>query len=232
MIIWGGLRAGSNPGGLYDPATDTWTSVSLTGAPVQRAFHSCVWTGSEMIVWAGAVINSSAFIGEPGGGRYDPVSNSWSPLSSAGAPSERGRHTTVWTGSEMIVFGGKASQGGISLGTVNDGARYSPATDSWLPLPLPDAPSPRVDSSVVWTGTEMIVWGGQGTTNAAAGDGGRYFPAQNAWVPAAGGPISYSHSAVWTGSRMLLFGGSDGPNLFNRLWSYLPTPPLVLYQKP
>ncbi|HEY2119535.1 MAG TPA: hypothetical protein VGH37_10160 [Candidatus Acidoferrum sp.] len=29
---------------------DMWTATSTTGAPVGRAFHTAVWTGSEMIV--------------------------------------------------------------------------------------------------------------------------------------------------------------------------------------
>ena len=37
------------------------------------------------------------------------------------------------------------------------------------------APSPRHAHSAVWTGTEMIVWGGYDGTDALA-DGGRYVP--------------------------------------------------------
>ena len=57
-----------NTGGQYDPATDTWTATSTTNAPDPRFYHTAVWTGSEMIVWGGFlvdVLNS--------GGRYDPA---------------------------------------------------------------------------------------------------------------------------------------------------------------
>jgi N-acetylneuraminic acid mutarotase len=38
----------------------------------------------------------------------------------------------VWTGTEMIVFGGiKFTDGLLSFG---DGARYDPATDFWTPF--------------------------------------------------------------------------------------------------
>ena len=43
------------------------------------------------------------------GGRYDPISNSWTPTSTVNAPAARDRHTAVWTGSRMIVWGGDAS---------------------------------------------------------------------------------------------------------------------------
>src|SRR5262245_65054967 len=54
MIIWGG--AGGvvlNAGGRYDPSTDSWTATSTTNVPVARELQTAVWTGSQMIVWAG-----------------------------------------------------------------------------------------------------------------------------------------------------------------------------------
>jgi hypothetical protein len=54
MIVWGGMGGGlQNTGGRYDPAMDSWTATSPTGAPSQRFNHTAVWTGSEMIVWGG-----------------------------------------------------------------------------------------------------------------------------------------------------------------------------------
>ncbi len=37
----------------------------------------------------------------------------------------------VWTGTEMIVWGGNDW---LFLGDLGDGARYNPATDSWTPI--------------------------------------------------------------------------------------------------
>lgn len=36
---------------------DIWAPTSITGAPVARAYHTAVWTGSKMIIWGG---NSSS----------------------------------------------------------------------------------------------------------------------------------------------------------------------------
>lgn len=64
--------------------------------------------------------------------------------------------TAVWTGSELIVWGGR-TQGVPRLGS---GGRYNPSTDSWLPTSRgTNAPAPRSGLTAVWTGTEMIVWG-------------------------------------------------------------------------
>ena len=56
MIVWGGYGNGSsylNDGGRYNPAGNSWTATSTTGAPAAAREHTAVWTGSEMIVWGG-----------------------------------------------------------------------------------------------------------------------------------------------------------------------------------
>src|SRR5258705_9828388 len=45
--------SGLNTGGRYNHGTDSWTATSTTSAPAGRAYHTAVWTGSEMIVWGG-----------------------------------------------------------------------------------------------------------------------------------------------------------------------------------
>ena len=43
---------------------------------------------------------------------------------------------------------------------LNTGGRYNPSTDSWTATSTTNAPSARADHTAVWTGSEMIVWGG------------------------------------------------------------------------
>jgi N-acetylneuraminic acid mutarotase len=69
------------------------------------------------------------------------------------APSGRERHTAVWSGSEMIVWGGLGDSG--YLGT---GGRYNPGTNSWTPTNTNNAPSGRSGHTAVWSGSEMIIW--------------------------------------------------------------------------
>jgi hypothetical protein len=69
------------------------------------------------------------------------------------APSGRSAHTAVWTGSEMIVWGGAGATGFI----LGDGARYNPSTDSWMPIAATGAPRERLGHVAVWTGAELIV---------------------------------------------------------------------------
>src|SRR6202035_1693441 len=106
------------------------------------------------------------------GGRYNPGSDSWIITSTTNAPDPRYEHTAVWTGSEMIVWGG--SGGG---GDLTSGGRYNPSTDSWIATG--DSPSARDAHTAVWTGSEMIIWGGG--TNLYLSTGGRYDPSTDRW---------------------------------------------------
>jgi hypothetical protein len=77
---------------------DTWTATSTSNAPAARAYHTAVWTGSEMIVWGGNLSPLNT------GGRYDPTTDRWTATSTTNAPDGRSGHTAVWTGTEMIIW--------------------------------------------------------------------------------------------------------------------------------
>ncbi len=206
MIVWGGWNYTSgnlNDGGLYDPTSDKWRPTDTAFAPLARWQHSAVWTGSKMIVWGG----DSAHPGhsENTGGVYTPSSNTWSDTSTGThCPSPRGYHTAIWTGTEMIVWGGTDSSFSTFFST---GGRYNPASNTWVATNFLDAPSGRAVHTAVWTGTEMIVWGGGSDT------GGRYDPSSDGWIlmSTLGAPVGRGwHTAVWTGSKMIVWGGQNG----------------------
>ena len=118
-----------------------------------------------------------------------------------GAIGPRSNHTAVWTGSQMIVWGG--SSNGV---VVNSGARYDPATDTWAAISSNGAPFVHWPT-VVWTGTQMLIWDG-----AAPDSGARYDPTTDRWSPisAIGAPSSRNnHTTVWAGNVMVVWGGSD-----------------------
>jgi hypothetical protein len=122
MIIWGG-DGYAGTGGGYDPATDTWTATSLANAPNGRGFHAAVWTGSEMIVWGGGYSDGIQIIYLDSGGRYDPTTDTWASTSLANAPNSREFHTGVWTGTELIVWGGEYGDG-EEVNWLDTGGRY------------------------------------------------------------------------------------------------------------
>ena len=203
MIVWGGFdgTVSFNNGARFNPATNSWNPVTATGAPAARNSHTVVWTGTEMIIWGGATHIPGTLLNS--GGRYNPATNSWTAVATAGAPSPRRHHTAVWTGTEMIVWGG--SDGGAA----NTGGRYNPATNTWTPTNSL-APAGRKHHTAVWTGSEMIVWGGANAGAAQFNNGGRYNPAGNYWtaLTTTGAPAAREyHTAVWTGSELIIWGG-------------------------
>ena len=141
------------------------------------------------------------------GGRYNPSTNSWTATSTINAPSGRYLHTAVWTGSEMIVWGG---WGVITLILISILAGNTiRSTNTWTATSTTNAPSGRHSHTAVWTGSEMIVWGGQGSF-------GLLIPvldairAQTAWIATSitnTPPRRLGHRAVWTGTEMIVWGG-------------------------
>jgi hypothetical protein len=164
-----------------------------------------------MIVWGGTNPDST-------GGRYNPSTDMWTATNLTNAPSGRSWHTAVWSGSEMIVWGGAND---LLLIT---GGRYNPITDTWTATQGLNAPSARSHHTAIWTGTEMIVWGGQPPQNT----GGRYNPSTNNWTSTSttNAPTArHHHIAVWTGSAMIVWGGTnDDPfTWFNTGGRYFPS---------
>ena len=206
LIIWGGFNGTIllNTGGRYNPITDSWTPTNTTNAPAARADHSAVWAGSEMIIWGGLGCGANCNLNN--GGRYNPGMDSWTTTSTMNAPAARWDHRAVWTGSEMIVWGGSDS-----MNYLHTGGRYSPATDSWMPTGLVNVPLGRTVYTGVWSGNEMIVWGGVAETFNDTNTGGRYNPVDDSWVATslnnAPSPRD-SHAAVWTSSEMIVWGGA------------------------
>ena len=130
------------------------TPTGLVNAAPGRVHNTTVWTRSEMIVWGGV---DETFHDCNTGGRYNPSTDSWVATSLNNAPSPRDSHTAVWTGAEMIVWGGVFCCPVIDF---NTGGRYNARTDSWTATSTANAPFARANHSAVWTGSEMIAWGG------------------------------------------------------------------------
>jgi N-acetylneuraminic acid mutarotase len=135
----------------------------------------------------------------------------WKPMapgSQAGVKA-RSRFSAVWSGTELLVFGGQLTQ---SSANASDGGRYDPRANSWRYIPNSPLQA-RNDHAAVWTGSEMLVWGG----NPSFADGARYSPTTNTWATIAPPPAELSGrfraGAVWatTTREMIVWGGVTWP---------------------
>src|SRR4051812_11973846 len=108
-----------------------------------------------MFIWGGSYFDGTGYHYLSTGGRYNPDTDNWTASSTTNAPEGRGGHTAVWTGKEVIVWGGANADH-----VLNTGGKYNPSTDSWIGSSVINAPAGRGLHTAVWTGSEMIIWGG------------------------------------------------------------------------
>ena len=95
-----------------------------------------------------------------------------------------GGMAAAWTGRQLVVWGGQAPGGNWQAAAA--GAAYDPAADRWEVLP-PAPIAARFGASAVWTGREVLFWGGQGGPDTTFGRRRRLRPGDPAVAGAAGG---------------------------------------------
>lgn len=207
MIIWGGMnltdypRRGYNQtnylittgGGIYDPATDSWSPMSTTNAPSARIYHRAVWTGNKLIIWGGENLTTNFNTGSI----YDPLSDSWTSTSTANAPSGRIYPTAAWTGNKMIIWGGMNAPFNNYCPT--DGGIYDPISNTWTSTSTENVPEGRTYFAGVWTGNKIIVWGGYNGgsgSSSCLNTGGIYTPPSFNQVPDAPMLITPANNTV------------------------------------
>lgn len=189
-------------GAAYNPASDSWRPLRDPPGQVDAWENAitgpAVWTGSEMLIY-----------GE--GLAFDPVGGEWRSISAPPGP-RRSFGVTVWTGRELVVWGGCDSSipqcDDLGEGILTDGVAYDPASDSWREVassPL----APGIHPQGVWTGSEVLIYAGtaspeNGPTAAA------YDPANDSWRSLPAPPLAPRRyaTAAWTGLHFVLWGGS------------------------
>lgn len=131
----------------------------------------------------------------------------WVSSSALNSPSAAIGQAGVWTGQQLLVWGGSLG-GGVDSGA---GAGYRPDLDLWQTIYNTNAPSPRDQHTAVWSLKEMLVWGGV-SAGIFVNTGGRFNPSNQVWAAlsttsAPAGRVG--HVAAWSGSRMIVWGGRN-----------------------
>ncbi len=129
-------------GTRFDPIAGRWTDLP----PVEGMSLAATMATDEAVWGLGPV--SVNTVGQPdlAIARYDPASDSWQygPVfegtddqAEIVAGLVRLESTTIWTGSEIVVW--RSIDGGIA---------FNPVTESWRTMPHPQSPSGLIHSSV------------------------------------------------------------------------------------
>jgi hypothetical protein len=184
--------------------------------PARRNGAAVVWTGQQLIVWGG--LSHEPFRTRADGAAYDPGTGRWTPLPTApeGQWLRESHGAAVWTGREMLVWGGTTIPdpvGAPGRGRPAAGVAYDPARRTWRQLPAPPRELGRGDQWMAWSGRELLVGG---VEEAEAGGGGTvaaaYDPAADRWrllprspdlTPGRGHLLA--RTALWAGTRLLVW---------------------------
>jgi N-acetylneuraminic acid mutarotase len=239
--MWTGrevLVVGSNPavkpdrgqghtdGAAYDPARDTWRRLAPAPRPHGNVLHAqhAVWAGTRLLVWSDweqyeelpSEAGTRSFSHMPGvdAWAYDPATDRWEVLPPApGQPAMAGA-VLLWTGQEILSFGGRPYHGPPVLHA--PAARYDPEGNRWRHLadgPLDTAAVP----TALWTGASLLVWNSmsqrRGTDTAyEPGDAAAWDPHDNQWARLPRSPLAGTHAVTaWTGKFLLVWGGTPWP---------------------
>ena len=245
LISQGFVQTGTIPG-----LPERWRNMTSNGYTAHNGEDSHIaWTGREAVLFGGIgeQLSLKPHVYTAGNDYSDSPFAAWKETDTTNIPSVRRQGTAIWTGQEVIIWGG--ADGNIPA-DYNDGARYYPETDTWLTLTnVPNGFVGRSRHTAVWTGTEMIVWGGYGDVEGSLRTGAAYDPSTfGTWtlLTEHNAPtVRDDHTAVWTGTSMIVFGGLGGltergdGGIFtpskptNQQWEPLPmggTPPGARYK--
>jgi hypothetical protein len=126
----------------YDPLTDQWEQLPESPIVALWGMAGPIWTGEEILA-----VSRSLSTGIPDDippdttyvAQYDPAEGTWRTAGVQSAFQEV--RASVWMGDRLF----------------SSEAIYVPATDKWL---VPPQHPPRELESPVWTGTEVLYWGG------------------------------------------------------------------------
>jgi N-acetylneuraminic acid mutarotase len=141
----------------YNPATRSWRR--LPPMPRPRADATVTWDGREVLVVGGrGTVGRSGLYAD--GVAYNPATNRWRTLPAM--DTSRVGHTAVWTGHQLLVWGGRTMRAGSWVAPAH-GIAYDPASNRWSPLPRSPLRG-RTGHLAVWTGTQMLIWGGSSVT--------------------------------------------------------------------
>ena len=151
----------------------------------------------------------------------DPCVNGQAAWKKVEVPAElvarRASHSAVWTGTEVLIWGGFGADGA----PLNSGFRWNPLTGEARAITEVGAPSPRFGHYSRWIGDAMLVYGGLIVENLpdsrfgkAVSGGAFYYPDRDEWlaIAEAGGPGSRDCAATtWTPRGLFVFGGTSDP---------------------
>jgi N-acetylneuraminic acid mutarotase len=161
--VAGGIVSGStvNSAAVYDPKTDTWSTIAPM--PAGRSHAASATDGRRLFIFGGRTGGNTPDVGFNTVEIYDPTTNTWqtSDDQASGLPplpqARGGMGKAAFLGGEFYIIGGETTTGsGAVAGNVyNRVDVYDPVAKTWrLETSLPTARHglyPVVFNGQIWT---------------------------------------------------------------------------------
>ena len=247
MFIWGGISdpqapgrgTSRNDGWIFDG--ENWTETRSEHAPSPRRFQASVYTGQnnanpslngKFIVYGGCDRengeNCVTYLSDSA--VFDLNNNQWSPPLPNVSIKARGKSAAVWTGTSMLIWGGRDRSGALPDGALLELGETSESSHWKIISDLNN--QPRYGHTMIWTGDRVITWGGMTGYNAyVSGLSEFYLPTSSAprgeWKSKAltSAPVTRSENSVfWLSGSMTVWGGiSEDRSYLQSGGKYFPT---------
>lgn len=127
----------------------------------------------------------------------------WCPL--AATTEQRAFHVAVWSGKEVLIWGGYGKDQDTLF---NTGLRIDPESGVVRPMSTKGAPEGRIYEIAAWTGRELLIWGGV-APHQQYDTGALYDPEADTWRPLLTPAGHHKASATWTGSELFAWSGRN-----------------------
>jgi hypothetical protein len=191
---------------------DPWPEIRRRGHRLSRVRLAVAVTGTAAVAAVGIsvprlMVSQPVTSAAPRPSSADIISLAHGTWRSVPAPPSAAIQDAVmvWTGRELVIWGGSGWTAYLPAGGLRAGSAYQPATGRWQSLP-PAPISADGTPEGVWTGTDVVVaasYGGQ--LRLAA-----YRPATGTWrrlpAPPVAGLSASEYRLIWTGRQLLLYG--------------------------
>lgn len=197
LIVWNGIddlrypTFADDSGGIYDPATGTWTAIPSASGVANTSLQTGVWTGTHLVAM--------------GGGRaYEVEKGVWTPCPGVGALS------ILTAGFDGGALGVGPTSAGVTATRLLSCAGDAGCTSDG---DAGAAPPARTLASLTLANTKVVYFGGKDAKGKELADSIAFDLTSRRWDVFSKGAVGRTgHFALWTGDRLVVWGGSTkGP---------------------
>ncbi len=232
IVLFGGIGAGSTRSSgyladTYEWDTGVWSPTQPARSPSARAYMSMVYdpVTKSVILFGG--YGPSGYLGDTWSWSGGPLTGSWTPISTATAPSPRANASMVFDAAdnEVVLFGGQGPSGAFGDTWVFSGT-------AWTQLSPSTSPSARAGAGIAYDANDgyVVLFGGINPgTSTTYGDTWSFLGGAWTLVLSSGGPsprygaaVQYAYQSARTYNFVLLFGGETATGTFlGDTWWYV-----------